>query len=348
MVLALVGTRRVSQGLKRSSASTTSSILSGLGAPPAPERTNILKEKSKGFLRDVGQIGTGVAAGAIGATAVRQMPALAPGLDLAGTYLPHRRKLRYASKGAGKYLKAVDKEEKDRRKAAADAQEAQEQAAEEQREAARKAAKKAAKRQRKVQQQLQAAAPDAAAASPAPGPTPNMAAAAAAYANSGGQPSPTRLAPGASSGSGGSAPRAATNTPAPALSSVDGMSLSPLGPGPRSTGPLIETAASNTVTSGDGMSPGSARPAAAAPPPLPDFENAAESAAPPPPPWQPAVTSVDDMSPVPVGPPNPVPPASPPPAPERPTNAPPATAGTSALPPTDPDAAPPAPYEEQP
>lgn len=334
MVLALVGTRRVSQGLKRSSASTTSSILSGLGAPPVPERTSILQEKSKGFLRDVGQIGTGVAAGAVGAKAVAHFPALAPGLQTAGTYLPHRRKLRYVAKGAAQQQKA-----------------------------AAKAAKAAAQ-----QQSTTAAAPAAAATHPAPGPTPSMAAAAAAHAaarpasappgshptpgSSAAATSPPSTPPAATSASSSSPPATAAASSAPVVPSVtsaDGRSPASVGPGSSPPAGFAAPHTPNAPTSGNGMSPGSARPASAAPPPLPDFDNPAEAAASPPPSPQPAVTSGDDMSPTPAGPPDPVPPTPPqPPAPERRPNTPPPTAGTSTLPPTDPAAAPPAPYEEQP
>lgn len=109
MIFAVVGVSKVSRGLKQSSAQTTANLLSGIGAPPAPERTHILKEKSSGFLRDLGNIGTGVAAGAVGAAAVKRIPALAPAMQVAGTYLPHRRNIRHAARGANKYQKAAAK-----------------------------------------------------------------------------------------------------------------------------------------------------------------------------------------------------------------------------------------------
>ena len=329
MVLALVGTRRVSQGLKRSSAATTSSILSGLGAPPVPEKTHILQEKSKAFLRDVGQIGTGVAAGAVGAKAVAHFPALAPGLQTANTYLPHRRKLRYVAKGAAQHQKAATK--------------------------AAKAAAAAA--------QQQAAPPSTAAtpaAAPAPGPTPSMAAAAAAHAAA--RPAPS-APPGVATGSGPAAgpaataptagippaPTATTTPVAPAVTSADDRSPTRNVTPPAAPGTAAAPPPTNTVTSANGMSPGSVRPATAAAPPLPDFDTPAAPAPRPAAPPKPAATSGDDMSPASGSPTQPLaPPASPPANPAPGPNGPPVTGGTSALPPNDPGAAPPAPHEEQP
>lgn len=252
MVLALVATRRVSQGLKKSSDATTASILSGLGAPPVPEKTNILKEKSKAFLRDVGQIGTGVAAGAVGAKAVSHMPALAPGLQLAGAYLPHRRKLRHASKGAARHQKA---------------------------------AAAAAKQQHKAQQKAAATATTntAPASTAAPGPTPAQAAAAAAA-----QTSSTATASPSSSAAPGPTPAQATASARPAPTSPSAPRTGPAAAAPASTSGSGTSPASSgtaaaaisapapaavaaTPTRADDTSPSSRPPATAAAPPLPDL-----------------------------------------------------------------------------
>lgn len=331
MVLALVATRRVSRGLKKSSDATTASILSGLGAPPVPERTNILKEKSNAFLRDVGQIGTGVAAGAIGAKAVSHVPALAPGLQLAGTYLPHRRKLRYASKGAAQHQKA---------------------------------AVAAAKQQQKAQQKNQQNAP----ATPAPaattaqltavngtagpaaaGPTPAQGAAAAGHGPAPATPAPATAAGPPAAGpapahtaAAAAPPRTATTAAAPAPTSAS--DTAPLGrtPGPAGLGSAAPSTSAPAPTRANDMSPASGTPATAAAPALPETGPARPAADRTQQQQKPPPTRAPDTAP---GPPPAA--AAPPPSPfEQPAAPPrtsPPTAGLTPLPPPsadDPGAAP--------
>jgi len=309
MVLALVATRRVSQGLKQGSAATTASILSGLGAPPVPEKTNILKEKSNSFLRDVGQIGTGVAAGAVGAKAVSHIPALAPGLQLAGTYLPHRRKLRHASKGAAQHQKAAAKAAKAAANAAAPATPA----APATTSAAGPGSSPAAAGSSAAAQP----APTTAAAAPPPASGPTLSPAAATAVQSGpqsaGPPPP---------------PRTATNAAAPAPTSVDDTSPTRSLVNSGIAPPAPPVPAAHTPTSGDDTSPASRPPATAAAAPLPD--HGSPQSAPPAPAPHPAspVSRPDDTSPG-------LLPLSPPPSPfEQPATPPrPSTSGATPMPP---------------
>ena len=324
MVLALVATRRVSQGLKKSSDATTASILSGLGAPPVPEKTNILKEKSKAFLRDAGQIGTGVAAGAVGAKVVSHMPALAPGLQLAGTYLPHRRKLRHVSKGAARQQKA---------------------------------AAAAAKQQQKAQQKAAATATNntaPATAAPA-GPTPPNQAPTSGQAPNTAPISPAASGPAAATQTTSTASPSSTLTPgsprttttvAPAPTSGSGTSPAPRGTAPATIPAPAPAGVAPPPTRADGTSPLSRPPVTSAAPPLPDLSPI--DPAPPPAPGraQPASNSGNDTS------PSSGAAASPPPSPfehpgaasrPRPTT----TELTPMPPPTgDLGSAPPAPHEE--